>query len=162
MVIKYFEKWLKTNGHRFNHKVIIVKKEISILILKYENIIPQIRPVILKNGDINVEVEYNKISWDFLLSLDSAAPARTASGEYYCKDCIDKKIYYDTLEELYCQHQFEAFLEWSNENISNENFLHLHGKKEHFTGARILSPEKLKEWNKTLEYVFAILKLEKF
>ena len=160
-MIKYFKKWFKVNEHKFNQKIKIEKSTKDQLHLKYENIIPQIKPVV-NFGDINIHVEYNDCPWDLLISIDGAFPQRTNSGEYYCEECPEEaRIYYKTIYELHSNHTFKFFLEWSNENINFKNYLFLLGKNYSYTDASVGTIEKLDEF-KRLDNLAAILKLEKF
>ena len=96
--------------------------------------------------------------------MDSIDIERSFLGEYYCSECTGKdRIFYKTVEELYCEHNFELFLKWSNEKIISKNYICLEGESEGFMEGRIFTPDRLEKWKKkSTKYLVAVFLLEEF
>lgn len=170
MVIKYFTSWLKKNNHRFKYPLQIVGRsgsgeQFRYIKLRYKGIIPDLY-VRVMNDCIQIQVDYRGSYFDTMCDLDIDVE-KLNPGEYGCIMCRDYdkdrfKIY-KTARELISDHTYEDLLEWSNKNISTENFLFFQGN-EGFSAAWVKPQDEIiKMLNKHEEvYIIQILSLKEY
>ncbi len=127
---KLYNQWMKDNIHRFNHKPIITKQRKQGYELTFEGTSPHIQGWISKSG-LSVTVDFEYFMVDFLFDMDIIVIS-TYEGEYYCDWCqsayVDgseksKPARYKSRKELWIEHSFKPFLEWTNKFFIPSNRL---------------------------------------
>lgn len=119
---KLFSHWLKSNSHRFNVNPYIEKSRKDHFYVKFSGVTDQI---CCHFGPWQVEVwaqyEGDPELCDIVAEFD-LSEARNASGQYYCKSCLEAKLY-DSREELWIEHSFKPLAEWVNKKLTDSTSL---------------------------------------
>ncbi len=118
-----FVRWFAENYPRFAVPVRISRitaKSVTLIFPGY----PSCLSVSLCAHDLNVDVNWQGIHWDMVISLD-AYMARTANG-YQCKLCITPEMF-PSRESLWIDHLYEPFLKWVNEELASARWLEISG-----------------------------------
>jgi hypothetical protein len=162
--VDYFMEWFEENRDKFNPRL-IVKRTKDHIIARYKGIIPEIVVGVYDNN-ISIDAEYRGFPYETLVCFDILLN-RDKKGQYYCEMCVDDhRKFYNSSREIYYEHNFDAFLEWSNEKIKDDNFLliAMMGRSGGSTWAQIVKPEGLKRCCSSAnlkKHLVAILSLKK-
>ena len=119
-----FLNWLKANRNRFRHEPRIVRQRRNFIELCFTGISNAIHVGFNPNSGMIVSVHFQGECVDLLGDFDVAV--RKSREGYFCALCYEeKRDYYPTRDELWIQHGFETFLEWSNSDLAESKWLEI-------------------------------------
>ncbi len=133
---KAFFRWYQDNATRFKVPLRFARRTDQCLEFTFPGLHPYLS--ISLTHEIGVNVIKRNVWWDALIFFE-AYPERIGQ-EYQCSLCIpEAKENYATLNELWCDHLFEPFLEWVNDTLVPAHWLGIYGFiDEGATWARLL------------------------
>lgn len=111
-----FKLWFEENKHKFKNTIIVVNETDSYLLLKYQDIAESFFIKVDNNSSIEItQGEDNKLIESFLvlLSIDK-------DNNYYNEALQEQERKYYQIPEPVYYDEYNLFLKWSNENLSNE------------------------------------------
>ena len=169
--IKLFRAWLADNIDKFIFKPVIFyrkpkykKLKDEYLFLRYEGIINNI---VIRIDDccmIDIQVE-NLVGLELVdLLTDFLVALRTDdNGKYYNESLLeDYRRYYDSEEQVFYD-EFNLFLRWSNDMISEDKFLYVYNLYNSMSIAKLITPEQVDDWKpkETKESISNIVPMKK-
>lgn len=155
-VFYFFKKWFQTAD--FKHKLSIEKKTSKSLILKFNNLLPYIVPVV-SDGGINVCAVFDECNYDIMWWYD--VWPKTDSGGFINESLLEEyRIKHTSLEEMYIKECFESFRDWVN-SLNKHDYLFL----QNFGGSTqaFIQPTMIPERNRSKKdygYTVAIFRLD--
>jgi len=150
---KHYDNWFSKNHHRFNYEPTIKENRKNYFSLELSTS-PYLEVSIGNRRGLSVFVVFQN-EWVDLVFDSDVAEKRTADGKYYCDLCKygyergyskEKQTLFSSREDLWTDHCFEAFLEWSNKNLVPTNSICIYADKDgHYYSAIILNKEKIEK-----------------
>ena len=142
-----FVSWLAENYTRFSVSVRICRitaKSVTLIFPGY----PTCLSVSLCAHSLNVNINWQGVNWDMLISLD-AYITRTAGG-YQCQLCMaedtESSQFFPSREALWTDHLYEPFLKWVNEQLAPACWLQISGSSDGgITCAQLIQAENGQE-----------------
>ena len=119
---KAFERWLANNRPRFKHPPRITKRRKTHITVAFHGITPKITACITKIG-ASIAVGHEGECVDLLISFDIVAH-RNGDGRYFCGLCTEP-VAYASRQTLWEGHCFEPLLQWVNQELGDEQWLHI-------------------------------------
>lgn len=134
-----FVLWFRENRARFAVPVRLTRISAAGILLTFPDK-PECLSVWLSRWDLSVNVDWQGVTWDTLLSLD-ASPELTAVG-YRCSFCEVNDKTWPTREALWIDHLFEPFLAWVNECLAGATSIQFFGTRDSVTCAKLSNGQK--------------------
>ena len=120
---KAFERWLANNRPRFKHPPCVTERRKTHITVAFHGITPKITACITKIG-ASIAVGHEGECVDLLISFDIVAH-RNGDGRYFCGLCTEP-VAYASRQALWEGHCFEPLLQWVNQALGAEQWLHIH------------------------------------
>ena len=140
LVHRFFLRWLDEARQRFTVPPRVARLTDRWIEVRFPGLFQGLGGIFNRWLGIDVFVEWNGDCWDLIADFN-VVEQRTSKG-YSCLLCPpeDRKLH-STREQLWVEHAFEPFLDWSNETLAPARWLALHGEPEHATWVELLRNE---------------------